>query len=100
MNKIRAVVKLPGMKAAVVQIFPTNMKMISLVGGMTEETRLFEDAVIVSNRNYKAAGLKRNVKFLGKAFYGPMVFVGKQGEQYISLSEDAAQAVLELLNKK
>lgn len=95
--KIRAVVKLPGMKPAVTRIEDSPEALRRLVGGSLSSVMVSEDIVVVCNAQAKEQGLKKNMKFLGATFYGPVVALSPDGEELAGLSEKNAELVRKLI---
>ena len=104
---MRAVYKLPGCPAKIMQV-PNDLKTLQkLVGGNIEvvtidptENSIFEKTVIIiCNEEGKLKGLKPN--FYSGAVHdvicGAVVFVGEKGENFGSLDGKDAQTICEQL---
>lgn len=91
--KIRAVVKLPGLKAAVTNVDDDLESLRRLVGGTLASAVIGEECVVICNRGAKEQGLKKNMKLLGKTFYGPVVVLARDGEDFAGLTETEAETV-------
>lgn len=98
--KIRAVVKLPGMKAAVTEIDNDLDALQRLVGGNIETVTFTDDMCIICNEEWRILKLAKNMRFMGIEFGGPVVIVGTKGEEFTGLSEKSAELVLNLIKNK
>ena len=98
--KIRAVVKLPKMKAAVMEIENDLDALQRLVGGRIETVTWTDEVCILCNEEWRILKLKKNMRFLGMEFGGPVAFVGTRGDEFTSLSEKSAEMVLSLIKNK
>lgn len=98
--KIRAVVKLPKMKAAVTEIENDLDALQRLVGGKIETVTWTDDMCIICNEEWRILKLQKNLRFLGMEFGGPVIFVGTDGDEFASLSEKDAELVLSLIKNK
>lgn len=96
---IRAVVKLPDMEPAVVEIENSLDSLQKLVGGYIETVTFAEDCVAICNEEGRLMGLAHNTKFLGVDFVGPVVLVATDGEDFTGLTEDRAVMLIKALSK-
>lgn len=98
--KIRAVVKLPKMKAAVMEIENDLDTLQRLVGGRIETVTWTGDMCIICNKEWRILKLAKNMRFMGMEFGGPVIFVGTRDDEFASLSEKSAEMVLSLIKNK
>lgn len=98
--KIRAVVKLPHMKAEVTEIENDLEALQRLVGGNIETVTWTDDMCIICNEEWRLLKLEKNMPFLGMWFGGPVIFVGVKGDEFDSLSETNAKLVLSMIRNK
>lgn len=98
--KIKAVVKLPGMKAEVTEIENDLWALHQLVGGVIQTVTWTDDVCILCNGEWRILELEKNMKFMGMQFGGPVIFVGVKGDEFASLSETDAKLVLSMIKNK
>lgn len=97
--QIRVVVKLPGRKPAVTKIDDSLESLQKFVGGKIETVTISEDCVVICNEEWRLMGMKKNLKFLGVEFGGPVIVAGVDGEEFASLKEDEEQRFLRSMSK-
>ena len=98
--KIRAVVKLPRMKAAATEIDNDLQALQKLVGGKIQTVTFTDDMCIICNEEWRIQKLQKNLRFLGMEFGGPVLFVGAKEDEFSSLSEKDIELVLSLIKNK
>lgn len=59
----------------------------NFVGGYIEVVRLFPDLAIICNEEGRILNLPYNCKILGCPFYGDLLIVGVNGEEFTDLPE-------------
>ena len=57
-------------------------KLQELVGGYIETVTLAMDWCLIVNEEGRILGLPRNCNYLGMDYYGPMLIVGTQGDEF------------------
>ena len=88
-----AVIKLPGQEPETREIGNTLKQLQALVDGWIETVTLSRDIVIVMNEEGRLRGMEPNV--LG--FVGPLVFVGRDGDDFRGLTEREAELLMDSL---
>lgn len=73
-KKIRVIIKNPGFKPYGTSIEPTEESIRKKLGGEYKRLRYAGDACIICRQD--VAGLDYNCDYLGRDFYGPMIWVG------------------------
>lgn len=82
---ITGVVKLPGEEAVVTTNIENTLEGFqTLVKGYIE-TVTFEDCVVICNEEGRILRMAPNCKFRGVNFFGPIVVVDTDGEEFASL---------------
>ena len=79
---MRAVAKRPGEPGKVITIDNDLKALQDYVGGYIETIRVFEDALIICNEEGRLLGLPFNLSLCGMVFFGPVLFVGVEGEEF------------------
>lgn len=95
--KIRTVIKLPRHKPAVMLMDNSLESFQKFVGGYIETVTFSADCVVICNKEWRYLGMKKNIKFLGVEFGGPVAFVGTSGEEFDSLTEDMAERIMRMV---
>ena len=98
--KLRAVVKLPKLRAAVTEIDSDPAALHRLLGGPVEQVAWTEDCVILCNRDWRRNRMEKNMRFCGRQYGGPVLFVGIRDGERVSLSEKSAETVMSLIRNK
>lgn len=98
-NYITGVVKRPGVEAKICRIENSLSALQALVGGYIESVTLADDCVILCNEDGWMLGLEHNLEFCGIEFIGPIVVLGTEGEEFVSLKPDTAEWVAEQLDR-
>lgn len=89
MEQIAVMVKKPGEEPRLEEHFPNRLEAYQeAVGGFIEAVTLASDLVILCNEEGRLLGLPFNVNLCGIDFYGPVVAVGVEGEDFAGLSDD------------
>lgn len=82
-QKIRVWIKEAGDKRPRhVAISPKLENLQKYVEGFIESFQYATDATIICNEEGRIIGLKPNVEILGNMFYGTIIFVGVNGEEF------------------
>ncbi len=83
-----AIYKAPGQKPEIIDIPNTLEALQEKVGGYIETVTFATDACIVCNEEGRLLGLPDNCWLLGVHFVGPILIVGKNGEEFCELPGD------------
>lgn len=67
------------------------------VGGQIKALTFASDCVAICNEDWRNLGMKKNMKFLGVEFGGPVAFVGTDGNGFAGLTEDQAQQIMRMV---
>lgn len=82
---IMVFVKNPG-QAPHMEIIQNTLKAFQeIVGGHIEAVTPFEDVALIVNEEGRINGMPFNCWYLGESFFGTMVFVGVDGEEFVSM---------------
>ncbi|WP_302645006.1 DUF3846 domain-containing protein [Dysosmobacter sp.] len=71
--------------------------MQAAVGGYIETVTFASDAVVICNEEGRLQGLPHNCTFLGVDFVGPILIVGRTGDELTDLDPDAMGLLLVVL---
>lgn len=88
-----AVIKLPGQEPEMREIDNSLSALQAIVEGYIECVNIGSTIVAVMNEEGRLRGMSSNV--LG--FVGPLVFVGRAGDEFRSLTEDEADFLMDSL---
>lgn len=79
---MKVIKKEPGEKPRIVSI-PNKLEALQeAVGGRIETVRLFEDACLVCDEEWRLKGKRYNCNVLGVEFGGTVLLVGVSGEEF------------------
>lgn len=82
--------KEPGKKLRQMNV-PNELHVLQdLVGGYVESVTLFMDMAILCNEEGRLNGMKYNCEVCGINFYGPIVFVCVDGEEFCDVPYDGS----------
>ena len=56
--------------------------------------------MVICNEEWRLLGMKKNMKFLGVEFGGPVIFAAVDGEDFGSLPEQTVHTILSLIKGK
>lgn len=95
MKTIRVVYKEPGKDPEIKEIFDELEVFQNLVGGWIEHVTLKPGIGLIMNEEGKLHGMEPNfyLQKLNDMIVGPAVFVGEDGEEFCSLTEDQAEMI-------
>lgn len=92
---MRIVYKKPG-KPAEARNVPNELdEWQRLVGGYIEKVYLPKDLVMIANEEGKQLELSPNFKYHGDIICGPVVFVGVKDDDFIDISRDWEEMILD-----
>ena len=92
---MKVIYKVPGCAPEPRDISNTLEELQSAVGGYIETFSFATDAVVICNEDGRLQGLPHNCTFLGVDFVGPILIVGRDGEEFADLTPDAMRMLLE-----
>lgn len=82
---MKAIYKAPGEAPKIVDIENTLEALQAAVGGYIETITVATDACIICNEEGRLKGMPFNCKICGKAFVGPVLIVGVDGDEFTDL---------------
>ena len=85
-EEIRILVKLPGKPWSEERIPNTLKALQEKVGGNIETVTVADNACLICNKEGRITDLPYNCCFMGADFYGPLLFVGTDGEDFTDCS--------------
>lgn len=85
---MKAIKKEPGEQPRMVSIQNTLEALQEAVGGRIETVRLFEDACLVCDEEWRLKGKRYNCNVLGVEFGGTVLLVGVNGEEFCDVPGD------------
>ena len=96
---MRAIYKAPGKEPQRVEIGNELSVLQQIVGGSVESVTIDEGVVMLVNIDGKLRGLEPNFFFgaIADLILGPVLIVGAQGDEFISLPEDKANEIERIL---
>lgn len=92
---MKAVYKCPGQAPAVIDVANDLKALQWLVKGHIEVVRMSEDVVLIVNEEGLLNNMRFNCSFLGELLFGPMVFLGVDGEEFRGLSDREAEVIMD-----
>lgn len=92
---MKVIYKAPGCAPEPRDISNTLEELQSAVGGYIETFSFATDAVVICNEEGRLMGLPHNCEFLGVGFVGPILIVGRDGEEFADLTPGAMRMLLE-----
>lgn len=92
---IRVVIKSPG-HSPVVREIPNTLKAIQTIveGYIQVISSEYQDCLIILNEEGKLMGLDPNFMFCGDLLVGTVVFVGDGGDDFISLTDEQVDLIM------
>ena len=96
---MRAIYKAPGKEPQRVEIGTELGVLQQIVGGYIQAVPVDKDVVLICNEEGKIRGLDPNFFFgaIGDMIVGPVVIVGVEGDEFVSLQEDKANEIERIL---
>ena len=85
---MKVIYKAPGCAPELWDIPNTLEELQETVGGRIETVTFATDAVVVCNEESRLMRLPYNCKFLGVEFSGPILIVGRSGEEFTDLGPE------------
>lgn len=81
-------------------VIPNELKVMQqLVGGHIETLRISDNGILVMNEEGKLLGLEPNFYLgaIGDTIVGPVLVVGKNGDEFADLPEDEADEISRIM---
>ena len=98
-NQILICIKQPGKLPAIEPLFDNRLESFQkAVGGYIEAVTVASDLVLICNEEGRLLNLPFNATICGMDFYGPVLAVGTNGEEFASLRGPSVPHILKLLN--
>ncbi|MBQ9733941.1 MAG: DUF3846 domain-containing protein [Clostridia bacterium] len=91
---MKVIYKAPGSAPELRDIPNTLEELQATVGGYIETVTFATDACVICNEEGILLGLPFNCVFLGTRFFGPIMVVGIEGEDFAELKPEYAGAIL------
>ena len=91
---MKVIYKAPGCAPEPRDIHNTLEELQAAVGGYIETVTFATDAVVICNEEGRLQGLPHNCEFLGVGFVGPILIVGRRGDEFTDLDPDAMGLLL------
>ena len=92
---MKAIYKAPGCAPEPRDIPNTLEELQAAVGGYIETVTFASNAVVICNEEGRLQGLPHNCTFLGVDFVGPILIVGRAGDEFADLTPGAMRMLLE-----
>ena len=96
---MRAIQKLPGKPAEVVELDNTLPALQKAVGGRIESVSICQDAAFLVNEEGILLGLPLNVTVCGLKLFGPLLVVGVREDEFTDLSPVSTSFLMEMLER-
>ena len=96
---MRAIYKYPGKDPQRVEIGNELGVLQQIVGGYIETVRISDNGILVMNEEGKLLGLEPNFYLgaIGDTIVGPVLVVGKNGDEFADLPEDEAEEISRIM---
>jgi|GEM_PF-1160040 len=85
-KKIKVIIKEPGKKPREARIEPTQAEIRKIICGSLRVFRIFEDGCVFCARDI--SNLDYNCEYLGRDFYGTVIWVGGREDNLCDFEED------------
>lgn len=92
---MKVIYKAPGCAPEPRDIPNTLEELQAAVGGYIETVTFASDAVVICNEEGRLRGLPNNCTFLGVDFVGPILIVGRAGDEFADLTPEVMRMLLE-----
>lgn len=90
---MKAILKQPGQRPAVVELENTLKALQRAVGGYIETVTIASDTCLICNEEGRLMGLEPN-PVMGISLVGPVLCVGVSGDAFCSLTDENAKLLL------
>lgn len=94
---MRVIKKEPGAEPEIIEIENELQALQDAVGGRIETVTFAEDCCLICNEDYRYDDSEFNVQALGIDFYGTVLMVGVDGEEFADLDERYLGTCLRIL---
>ena len=94
---IKVIIKEPGRHARVTEVRNELQPLQMLVGGYIEAVTIATDCVILCNEEGRINAMPYNCTILGEPFFGPILFVGRDGEEFDDVPEENVRTLFPAL---
>ena len=91
---MKAIYKAPGAAPEIRDIPNTLEELQATVGGYIETVTFSTDCCVICNEEGRLLGLPFNCVFLGTRFFGPILIVGIDGEDFADLPPELAGLIM------
>lgn len=91
---MKVIYKAPGCAPEPRDIPNTLEELQAAVGGYIETFTFASDAVVICNEEGRLMGLPHNCELLGIGFVGPILIVGRRGDEFTDLNPDVMGLLL------
>ena len=91
-KKIKVLIKRPDSKIYSTHISDTLENLQKIVGGYIETVTLWQDATVICNEEGRIKELPYNCNIAGVDFYGTVIIVGVDGEEFGDVPIDLKEA--------
>lgn len=91
---MKIIYKAPKEKPKIIDIENSLKALQEAVGGYIETVSIASDAVIICNEEGLLKNMPLNLKLLGVPFFGPVLIVGVDGDEFTDLYEPEVMAEL------
>ena len=92
---MRVIRKRPGQEPQVVEIEPSLEALQQEVDGWIETVTFADDACVICNEEGRMRGEQFNLKLLGLLFFGTILIVGVDGENFTDLGDTAMELMMQ-----
>ena len=98
-KQILVAIKKPGELPGVEPLFENSLEAFQkAVGGYIEAVTVASDLVLICNEEGRLLNLPFNATICGMDFYGPVLAVGMNGDEFARLRGPSVPHILKLLN--
>ena len=95
---MKVIYKAPGGKPEIRDIPNELEELQAAVGGYIEVCTFDKDCCVICNEEGRLLGLPHNLRFLGVNWFGPILIVGIDGEEFTDIPPETAGAIVRGLN--
>ena len=92
-DTIKVIIKDPWEPARVTEVRNELKPLQEIVGGYIEAVTIATDCVILCNEEGRINAMPYNCTILGAQFFGPILFVGRDGEELDDVPEENVRSL-------